>query len=432
MTKVKRLINSLENENNHKVIIVLIFVIFISSSLILINLSETKPEYDELAYINHVETIHSSQNNWYLGDRNRMPLFNYLLYIFYSNNFNENMQYKVYQFANIFYTLILTFIYSLKIRSKFVSKINYYSCLIFTFFIPIISYIHDVVVEPMFYITYGIFCVYAYELILNPKLTNYLKFGIISVILYLLKATGLNLFISSIVFFGFSSHFKHKQKIKEIVKNSLLTFTLFCMLCSPYLVENYFKFNGHIFYNVNTTFYVWYDSWDEVENGTKLYGDRVGWPIMNEEEIPSLKNYLNQHSLSEIIMRFFMGFKSIFIYYFSITKFTGTITMSIFLLFCWLMYLIKKSKINFINNIYFFSYIIYNSILLLIGASWYSFIAPIPRFTILIFVPIYFIIFKKFDEMDDNHILIKPYSLPIFISIFLLTQLLILFFQFST
>ena len=74
----------------------------------------------------------------------------------------------------------------------------------------------------------------------------------------------------------------------------------FLLLASPYLYENYVNYNKQIFYNVNSTFYVWYDTWEEVENGTKLCGDRVGWPKMPEEEIPSFSKYIESHSIKKL------------------------------------------------------------------------------------------------------------------------------------
>ena len=84
MSKLKSLTLKLETKKNSKLLLFLIFLIFfLSSSFIAIVLSEN-PEFDELAYIEHVEKIESSENNWYLGDRNRMPLFNYFLFTSYS------------------------------------------------------------------------------------------------------------------------------------------------------------------------------------------------------------------------------------------------------------------------------------------------------------------------------------------------------------
>ena len=48
-----------------------IFTYFVMNEISPIN------KYDENAYLDHAKTILISENYWYLGDRNRMPLFNY-------------------------------------------------------------------------------------------------------------------------------------------------------------------------------------------------------------------------------------------------------------------------------------------------------------------------------------------------------------------
>lgn len=429
MNKIESILNKLE-EANSKIILFLIFIFFAISAIFLIFNLGDKPEFDELAYISHVETIYESDTYWYLGDRNRMPLFNYLLTIFYSEDFSENFQYKIFQLTNLLFVVIISIIYTVKIRSHFKSKIYFYCCVIFTLFIPVISYIHDVVVESLFYITYGIFCLYAKNILEKPHRKNYFKFSFVSVVLYLLKATGLNLFFISLILFGIINFYKKKISIKNTIINSFLSIILFITLCSPYLIENYNKFNGHIFYNVNTTFYVWYDSWEEVESGTKFYGDRLGWPRMPESELPSFEKYLDEHSLKEIIKRFLQGYISIFYYYTSVKEFTGSISISIFLLCCFIFYLnnhhnyskIVKYKIDSFNF-----YIFFNTLILLTGSAWYSYIAPVPRFTILIFVPVYFIIFKKIDELGkEENTISKTTNLLIILFIFILTQSTIL------
>ncbi len=433
MNKLDTLIIKLDSRKISKYILISIFTIFFLCSSFLALIFSDYPEFDELAYISHVETIHNSENNWYLGDRNRMPLFNYFLFISYSENLNENIQYRLFQFTNIVFVLFFSYFYAKKLDSLFNSKIYFYCCVIFTLFIPVISYIHDVVVEPLFYITYGIFCLYIKDLLAKPEIYNYIKYGIISSVLYLLKATGFNLFVFSIFFIAFIHIFKKRKSIKTVVTGSIFSLLIFSVICSPYLIENYKEFNGHLFYNVNTTFYVWYDSWEEVENGTKLYGDRIGWPNMPEENIPSFNKYLNEHSIDDIINRFFYGFKSILIYYSSFDEFTGGISLSIILLFCFYRFTEKSLKFskNVTNkNDNFSLYISFISLILLTGASWYSVIAPIPRFTILIIIPVYFLLFKKFDNLNFNFPnRLRTKELFIILSIFLSTQSVILISQ---
>jgi hypothetical protein len=64
---------------------------------------------------------------------------------------------------------------------------------------------------------------------------------------------------------------------------------------------------GHWFYNVNSTFYFWYDSWAEIARGTRAFGDRVGWPRMPAEDIPSLHWYLSRHGTGDVAARLVEG-----------------------------------------------------------------------------------------------------------------------------
>jgi hypothetical protein len=70
----------------------------------------------------------------------------------------------------------------------------------------------------------------------------------------------------------------------------------------PYMASSQRIF-GVPYYNVNTTFYLWYDSWAEAEAGTKAHGDRVGWPDMPADELPSLSRYLATHTAADMLTR---------------------------------------------------------------------------------------------------------------------------------
>lgn len=81
----------------------------------------------------------------------------------------------------------------------------------------------------------------------------------------------------------------------------------FLMVVFPYLRTSKERF-GAYFYNVNTTFYMWYDSWAEAKEGTRAHGDRKGWPDLPADRIPSFHKYLKEHSLTEIFGRLSRGF----------------------------------------------------------------------------------------------------------------------------
>ena len=88
-----------------------------------------------------------------------------------------------------------------------------------------------------------------------------------------------------------------------------LVFTAaFFLVLWPYLSTSKRVF-GEYFYNVNSTFYVWYDDWAHASVGTYVHGDGVGWPTMPESELPSAGRYLREHTVGQIASRILSGFE---------------------------------------------------------------------------------------------------------------------------
>jgi hypothetical protein len=93
--------------------------------------------------------------------------------------------------------------------------------------------------------------------------------------------------------------------------SGVLMVLVFLTLLSPYLLENKRLF-GSYFYNVNTTFYAWYDSWEQAAEGAKSHVDDQGWLDMPPDQIPSMGKYLRDHTPQQIYGRFISGFQSEF------------------------------------------------------------------------------------------------------------------------
>jgi len=90
---------------------------------------------------------------------------------------------------------------------------------------------------------------------------------------------------------------------------SLLLFALcFLLVVWPYISTSKRVF-GHYFYNVNSTFYAWYDNWPRASVGTALHGDGQHWPDIPTAELPGPARYLREHTAGQIVARFVGGFQ---------------------------------------------------------------------------------------------------------------------------
>jgi hypothetical protein len=81
----------------------------------------------------------------------------------------------------------------------------------------------------------------------------------------------------------------------------------FLAVLYPYISTSKRVF-GQYFYNVNSTHYVWYDSWHHAIRGTRSHDDENRMPRMPRGERPSLRKYLREHSAGQVAARLGAGF----------------------------------------------------------------------------------------------------------------------------
>jgi hypothetical protein len=69
---------------------------------------------------------------------------------------------------------------------------------------------------------------------------------------------------------------------------------------------------GNALYNVNSTFYMWYDSWADARSGSIRAGDRFAWPALSAEAVPGPLKYLKEHTPRQIARRIRDGLRYLF------------------------------------------------------------------------------------------------------------------------
>lgn len=185
---------------------------------------------------------------------------------------------------------------------------------------------------------------------------------------------------------------------------------------------------GSFLYNVNSNFYMWYDSWDDVKAGTRAFGDREGFPTMPAEELPSMTKYISQHSLEAMIKRVINGARKSVLYHCSnsLGHCKYVVSLSLFVLYATIVNRQKiKERIRshpFIP-IFFLLYIA----MYFISVSWFMAITYGQRHLLHLILPFLFsmVYIMNLPEIRSHIITIRQKRLPL-INIFYLTMSLFL------
>jgi hypothetical protein len=271
---------------------------------------------DQSAYMSYARKLYESGYT-YVGERNRMPLFPILSTVVYEEGMPEETFFVRGKWLNVGLSFLLLGVLLAIFRQQLSGHgaANLLAITAFTLFVFKAPCFQG---ELLYYtLSFAGFWLIS-RLLARPRPWLGAMAGIVMALAQYTKASalpGLALFLGIALLSavcelrGQSSSPAAWLRVilrQPAIAAAGLSLCTFLLLMSPYLIHSKQQY-GRFFYNVNTTFYMWYDSWEEVKQGTRAHGDRQGWPTLPEEDIPSPIRYLQEHSLGDIARRELYG-----------------------------------------------------------------------------------------------------------------------------
>ena len=269
---------------------------------------------DQGIFINFAYEVAASGYT-FTGGRNFMPLYPFLLapLLAASRAFFEN--FELVKTFNILLSLVLLagFFWLVK------AHLSRGEALLLTLLAAFSLYIYKAPYsqpEVLFYFLFFVAFLLACRLLLRSHWATAALLGLALAAAHLTKASALplaalvlvtlaGLAVVAAIRRGREGTFRFASPRSYLLSLALVALVFVAVLW-PYISESKARY-GHYFYNVNTTFYAWYDSWREATEGTRAHGDGVGWPDLPEDQIPSPSRYLQTHSTAEIGARLWRG-----------------------------------------------------------------------------------------------------------------------------
>lgn len=243
------------------------------------------------------------------GGRNQMPAFPFLISAVDRHGISVDELFLRAKYLNVALSLsVLVGIFFLLRRTLPEFEACGLTCITgFTVYVYRAGYAQA---ELLFYGLFFLSFMLALWLLRTPRWGVATLCGFVMGIAYLTKASVLPL-LAALVFWGLvacvaKSGAVGRARLRTIAA-AVLVGLVFLLTVSPYLHTSKQRF-GRWFYNVNTTIYMWADSWDEVKQVMSGSGDREHWPDVPEHLLPSPERYFREHSLGEIASRVASGF----------------------------------------------------------------------------------------------------------------------------
>jgi hypothetical protein len=275
---------------------------------------------DQSAYMDYARSLYMSSYT-FIGGRNRMPIYPSLQSLFYHPDMTDEAFFTRGKYINLVLSLGLLAGLAFVFRQFFswLHSLNLLLIVAFTVFIFKAGYFQA---ELLFYFLNFCLFLFMWKFLQRMSWRLAILTGIVAGLAHLTKASilpGLVIFmVLAGVKWGWVTLRSRHSSGDAIPTKSILSHLLAVLLVGAFFLITVFPYInnskrvfGHYFYNVNSTFYIWYNSWEEAKQGTRAHGDRVGWPDMPPEEIPSMSRYLREHTLQQIIGRFVDGGKRV-------------------------------------------------------------------------------------------------------------------------
>lgn len=263
---------------------------------------------DQKAYIDYAEWMADDPN--FIGARNRMPAYPYLLSKFRDLKETDEAFFEKARVISITLTLIVVALLAV----IFFLSFPLHTAINLTFFCAFFVFLFRAayVQAEVLYFFFSFLAFFSlWKLFGKPSWLWALAGGVLLGLAHLTKASILPGVLTFGVFYvadAFWRSFRTRQWLSGLHRLAIAAVVLaaFAATIYPY-IKNSKEIYGHYFYNVNSTFYIWCDSWEEAKDRTRAFGDRKGWPDMSADQIPSASNYLRTHTPEQILKRIMTG-----------------------------------------------------------------------------------------------------------------------------
>jgi hypothetical protein len=284
---------------------------------------------DQGAIMWYAKELHDTGYRW-PGDGNRSPLYPLIQSLFYDTNMPWESFLVQGKYVNLILSLFilvgLFFIFHYHLSMiQTVALLGITAFTVFIFRAGYANYAH--LYYFLGFVTFLLMC----HMFVKPSLRTGALCGVAAGLSFLTKVSMLPGVIIFVVVYVLKEVFSlsagRSRATDGTTPGNGLAYRLVCLglfvvlfmaVISPQITANKRVF-GTYFYNINPTFYVWYDSWEEACSGTRAHGDRNGWPEMSPDMIPSPSKYWREHSIREMVARLFIG--SVLLAFTSVTSY---------------------------------------------------------------------------------------------------------------
>ncbi len=283
----------------------------VNARLVNTNLQRT----DQGAYLNYAMRLQVSDFS-YVASRNRMPLYPGLVALGIREGQSRE---EIFEAAKRWNTWLALGCLAV-VAGIFFRALPLHSAMNATFLSAFTVFLFKaphVQAEVLYYTLGFIFFALCWDLFRQPSWTGAVLAGGVAGLSHLTKASIAPGVFCFVVFFCLDALWQSRsgaagpgQCIRRFVQAAVVC-ACFLAVVFPYISKSK-EIYGHYFYNVNSTFYFWCDSWKDAIERTKGAGDRTGWPDLPPEKTPGAANYFRTHSAGDIGARIGSGISRVF------------------------------------------------------------------------------------------------------------------------
>ncbi len=346
-----------------------------------------------LEYAKHI--AEEGMPAWY-GDHNRMPLVPSLLSVWHTDHWSAFVQRSKW-FSVAMSTLILLAVSFLAFY-VWPSLVAAAFCAIFAFTV-LLSRASFVQAELPYYGLSFFSWLMLCRLLSQPTIKLAVVAGLTLGLAYLTKASAwpmlpAYIFIVLVRHIYFTLRKQHSNKTKSAI-NSVgswryvaVATLMFFVTVWPYVWHNYQQF-GRPFYNVNSTFFMWCDSWSEAKAFADANPIGDSYPDATSDTIPSAGQYVRSHTIAQMWARWRYGLSTLFqlAYQGAYTKYL-MISVGFCCVMTWRLRRGLDSMIKVHGSALLFSAVCFTGYLLVY--AWYVPVAYGDRFILSLITPLLF------------------------------------------